>query len=117
LYKQHPEGPRAVQKLVDVLCEALKDSGDAAVKIDAADNLILFLHKIIKQSDDTIDQFYPVVCNAMNCISAQPEEIFRLFVRSFFSLRRLAEELSQLYGKDSVCDFAPSINSCCAACR
>jgi pyruvate,orthophosphate dikinase len=81
--------------------------GDAAVKIDAADNLILFLHKIIKQSDDTIDRFYPVVCSAMNCISTQPEEIFRLFVRSFFSLRRLAVELSQLYGNDSVRDFAP----------
>ena len=107
LYTAHPEGPEAVHRLVDILCEAMESDSDSAVKVDAADNLILFLQKIIKHSDDVFDRFYPVVCSALKFISDQPEEEFQLFVRSFFSIKRLAAELFQA-SKDAVKrDFQP----------
>ncbi len=92
LFKPHPEGPQAVHRLIDILCQALESDGTRAVKVDAADNLILFLHKIIKHSDTALDRFNTVLDNALDVIGKQPEAEFQLFVRSFFSIKRLARE-------------------------
>ena len=108
LFKAHPEGPQAVQKLIDILAEAIESSIDPSVGIDAADNLILFLQKIIKHADDTFERFYGPVCAALDFISNQPQEQFRLFVRSFFSIKRLANELLQTCNGFAALDLEPT---------
>ena len=45
IMKRHPQGPQAVQQLIELFCEALVSDTAQSLKIDAADNLILFLQK------------------------------------------------------------------------
>ena len=91
LLKNHPEGPKAAQLLGDIFMEALESNAVSDIKVDAADNLVLFLQKIIKDSGSEIKKFIPFVENTFNRIRNLPDALFDLFVRSYYQVNRLAE--------------------------
>lgn len=98
LFKPHPQGPQAVQRLIEIFEAALAADTDPAVKVDAADNLVLFLKTIAQTADDKLVRFQTTINQAFILIASQPDELFQLFIRSFFSLKRLAKELDAALG-------------------
>ncbi len=93
LFQKHPQGPEAADLLVTVFFDALESGGTRAVQTEAVDNLILFLHKIIKDAGAEIGVFKPVLDKAFEHIDNLPDKQFSLFVKSYYQLKRLAEDL------------------------
>jgi pyruvate, orthophosphate dikinase len=104
LFKQHPQGPPAVERLIEIFAMALAHDTPPGVKVDAADNLILFLQKITKSADGELPRFQTVITHAFKIIDGQPDNTFDLFVRSFFSLKRLAQDVASALEQPDV-DF------------
>lgn len=90
LCKAHDLGPEAARQLIDIFGQSLAADTAETVKIDAADNLIQFLQKIITDSNDQFHRFQAIVDETLDRIRLQPDDDFQLFVRSYFSLKRLA---------------------------
>lgn len=93
LFRSHPKGPEAVERLIRLFREALEADTDARVKVDAADNLIIYIEHILKGSEDAFDRFYPIVVDTFQWIRHLPIDDFERFVRSYFKLKRLARRL------------------------
>ncbi len=91
LLKSHPKGPEAARLLVDIFFETITSNANADIKADAIDNLILFLQKILKDSESKREKFVPVVDDTFQLIYNLSDEIFDLFVRSYYQINRLAE--------------------------
>jgi pyruvate,orthophosphate dikinase len=103
LFKDHDSGPEAVRQLIHIFCQALVSNSQNGVKVDAADTLILFLQKMTKSAGDQLDRFQRVIDDTLVFITSQPEEQFALFVRSYYSLKRVAGQLHQAHQKNG-CD-------------
>ncbi len=97
LFKDHARGPEAVRQLIHIFGQALESNAGQGVKIDAGDNLILFLQKIIKSADGQLNRFQPVIDHTLEFIAGRPDEIFTLFVHSYFSLKRVAVQQYQYH--------------------
>jgi len=95
LLKNHPKGPDAALLFVDIFTSAIESECPIPIKADAADNLLLFLQKIIKDSDKEIERFMPVINDSFHRIRNYKEEHFLLFVKSYYQLKKLAEALLQ----------------------
>lgn len=95
LFKSHPKGPEAADRIIGIYFEALESECPLPVKVDAADNLILFLQKIVKSTNADIGRFITTLNHTFEHITYQPDDIFELFVRSYYSLGRLAADLLQ----------------------
>jgi pyruvate,orthophosphate dikinase len=92
LLRKHPDGETAAIRFVDIFINALKeDKAGTDVKADAADNLLLFIQKIIKESGTEIKKFLPVTDDAFRRIIDLDDERFFLFVKSFYQMERLGE--------------------------
>lgn len=96
LFKSHPKGPEAVERIIGLFCEALEAETAAGVQVDATDNLILYLQNIIHKSGDDFGRFYPVVSDTFQFISNLPGEVFKRFVQSYYGLKRLAQSVYDL---------------------
>ncbi|MEA3428730.1 MAG: hypothetical protein U9Q84_05875, partial [Thermodesulfobacteriota bacterium] len=57
LLKNHPKGPDAAAILVNIFNDAIVSESKIEIRTDAADNLLLFLQKIIKDSGRDIKRF------------------------------------------------------------
>ncbi|MDM8552691.1 PEP/pyruvate-binding domain-containing protein [Desulfobacterales bacterium HSG2] len=93
LLKNHPKGGEAAALLTDVFIRAIENKKtDMEVKADAADNLLLFLQKIIKDADPGagIEKFLPVINDAFHQIENFDDEYFFLFVKSYYQIKKLA---------------------------
>jgi pyruvate, orthophosphate dikinase len=97
LFKDHDTGPDAVRQLIHIFCQALEGNSQNGVKVDAADTLILFLQKMTKAAGDQLHRFQPVIDELLEFITNRPEAQFTLFVRSYYSLKRVAGQLFQVY--------------------
>jgi pyruvate, orthophosphate dikinase len=64
------------------------------VKAEAADNLLLFLQKIIRDSGSDLEEFLPILDTAFRRIHDYDGETFQLFVWSYYQIRKLAQGLS-----------------------
>lgn len=93
LLKQHPKGEDASQLFADIFFEALNSSPAMDVKIEAIDNLLLFLQKVIQEADEDIDKFLPMLNRVFDRICNADDETFFYFVKSYYSIKRLAELL------------------------
>jgi pyruvate, orthophosphate dikinase len=89
LMRPHPQGAEAAERLIDIFFKALDAETATSVKVDAADNLIVFLEKIIKTVDSRYIDFEPLIRRAFERIHLLPDKRFELFVRSFYGLKRL----------------------------
>jgi len=95
LLKNHPKGPDAALLFIDIFTSAIESECSIPIKVNAADNILLFLQKIIKDSDKEIEKFIPVINNSFYYIRNYKKEYFLLFVKSYYHIKRLAEALLQ----------------------
>lgn len=93
LLKTHARGPEGAALLLDIFFNVLEESSDAEIQSDAADNLLLFLNKIVKDADADLPRFLGMVDLALLRIHDYPDPIFSLIARSYYSIKRLAESL------------------------
>jgi len=93
LLKTHGRGPEGAALLLDIFFNVLEESGDAEIQSDAADNLLLFLNKIVKDADADLPRFLGMVDLALLRIHDYPDPVFSLIARSYYSIKRLAESL------------------------
>ena len=91
LIKSHEEGPGAAQLYIDIYLRAIESTRDTDVCVDAVDNLMLFLLKIVKESGEAFDRFAPVLDGAFQSIRRYDSPVFMLFLKSYYQLNRLGE--------------------------
>ncbi len=91
LLKAHPQGPDAARCFVEILSEAIVAECTASTRMDAVDNLLLFIQKLLKDSGDALDRFSAVLQHAFRLIHNYPDDVFFLFVKSHYQLKRLGE--------------------------
>ncbi|MFP4087251.1 MAG: PEP/pyruvate-binding domain-containing protein [Desulfobacteraceae bacterium] len=90
--RTHPQGPEAARLYADIFFQALESAKTEAVKRDAADNLLFFLQHIIRNADDSLPDFSPLLDYGFDRIRQYPEEIFHLFVTSFYQITAMARD-------------------------
>ena len=93
LLKNHPKGPDAAAILVNIFHDAILSESKVEVRADAADNLLLFLQKIIKDSGPEIKRFMPVIDSSFDSIRNYKKDSFFLFVKSFYQIKKLAKAI------------------------
>ncbi|MFH1933788.1 MAG: PEP/pyruvate-binding domain-containing protein [Pseudomonadota bacterium] len=93
--KTHPKGPEAARLYVDIFFQAINTSRNESVRLNAVDNLLVFIQKLIKDSGGELFRFLGVLDYAFEQIRQYPEETFFLFVKSFYQLDKLGRIYSQ----------------------
>ena len=91
LIKNHLKGPAAANLLIGIFFDAVESDAEMDVKVDAIDNLQLFLQKVVRDSDSDLKTFLPCIDSAFVRIAHLPDDIFALFTRSYYQINRLAE--------------------------
>ncbi len=92
LLKAHDQGPEAATLFVNIFLAAIKSAKKTAVKCDATDNFLLFISKIIKDSEKEYDRFKPVLDISFQEILDQPDDYFSFFAKSYYKIKRIAED-------------------------
>ncbi|MBN1930389.1 MAG: pyruvate, phosphate dikinase [Desulfobacterales bacterium] len=93
LLKNHPKGHEAAYLFIEIFTHAIDSAADMEVKADAADNIIIFLQKIINEAGPDLENFLPILDQSFDRIRNYEERYFFLFVKSFYPIKRLAEVL------------------------
>jgi len=93
LYKPHPDGEAALALFIDIFTASFESDSSLKIKTGAADNLMLFLQHIVKESDQEIKRLLPVIEKALKRIEAYEEKEFYFFVRSYYQPDKIAESL------------------------
>jgi len=93
LYKGHPKGDKALKLFVDIFLESFEADSTLKVKTSAADNLMLFLQHIIKESEQELDRFLPVIEKTIVKIESYEDKEFYFFVRSYYQPDKIAKNL------------------------
>jgi pyruvate,orthophosphate dikinase len=108
LIKHHSNGPNAAKLYLDIFADCIDSECNEHAKAEAADNLLLLLIKIIKDADECIAIFCPVLNDTFERIKGYDNEIFFLFVKSFYQIKRLAITLMR-YGSEHDLTLTPII--------
>ena len=90
LLKVHPKGNEAAKILADVFMDAIREPNVKEVNQDGADNLLVYLQKIIKDSNGNLPDFIPVIEYTFKRIGSMNEKHFSLFVKSFYQINKTA---------------------------
>jgi pyruvate,orthophosphate dikinase len=93
LLKIHHKGPEAAKLLVDIFILAIDSESGIEVRAEAVDNFLLFIQKVIKESEDDFKRFKPIVDDAFDRIRNYAGDDFFLFVKSYYQIRKLARTL------------------------
>jgi len=93
VFKNHPRGDIGAKRFIEVFLTAIGQENDPSVRPDAADNLLLYLQKILKEAGPEMPRFQAVVQEAFREIRCLDTEPFFLFVKSYYSLKKHAELL------------------------
>jgi pyruvate,orthophosphate dikinase len=104
LIKSHAEGPRAARLYIDIYLRAIESTRYTDVCVDAVDNLMLFLLKMVKESGEAFDRFMPVLDSAFQNIRRYDGPTFMLFLKSYYQLNRLGEA-ALIHGDDKLTRF------------
>ncbi|MBI9086362.1 MAG: pyruvate, phosphate dikinase [Desulfobacterales bacterium] len=91
LIGRHDRGVEAAGVFVDILSDAITCNTTPAIRAEAADNLLLFLQKMLKDAGDALERFLPLIDATFDRIRLYPAEPFFLFVKSFYQIKRMAE--------------------------
>ncbi len=109
LLKSHDQGPDAARLFVTIFLKAIDSANKPQVQCDAADNFLLFISKIIKDSEKMFGQFKPVLDEAFQEICNQPDDLFGFFAKSYYKLNRIATDF--LVADNDLTSGFQSINS------
>ncbi len=101
LYRQHPDGERALTLFVDIFLESFESDASLKIKTGAADNLMLFLQHIVKESDQDLDRFLAIIEKALLKIESYKDKDFYFFVRSYYQPDKIAENILGRINKDA----------------
>ncbi|SDU45691.1 pyruvate, orthophosphate dikinase [Desulfobacula phenolica] len=93
LYKSHPDGGKALDLFVDIFLDSFESDSPLCLKTRAADNLMLFLQHIVKESDHDFDLFLHVIEKAVQKIESYEGRDFYFFVRSYYQPDKIAKAL------------------------
>lgn len=93
LFRDHPQGHVGVGVYIDIFLDALLSSKDMAVKTDAADNLLLYIQKIIRESGSEFPRFAPIIDDAFDRMFNLDDTAFDFFVKSYYSLNQAGDVL------------------------
>ena len=93
LLKSHPKGPEAARIYIDVFMEALENSSDEQVKTDAADNLLLYLQAVVRESGDRFPDFMTLLDYSFGLVHDCNESDFILFVKSYYQINKVARTI------------------------
>ncbi|MEE4356502.1 MAG: PEP/pyruvate-binding domain-containing protein [Desulfococcaceae bacterium] len=105
LLRNHPSGPEAAELFADIFINVIESAQETELQRDAADNLLLFLQKIIRESGSSrIGLFLPVLNTVFRRIRNFDDRIFFLFVSSYYRMEKAAADLMN-YGEGEVADF------------
>ncbi|MCK5350065.1 MAG: pyruvate, phosphate dikinase, partial [Desulfobacula sp.] len=103
LYKGHPKGDKALELFVDIFLASFESDSNSKVKTSAADNLMLFLQHIVKESELELGRFLPVIEKAALKIESYKGKDFYFFVRSYYQPDKIAKNLlSCLKGDEAI---------------
>ncbi len=94
----HPKGPSGARIYADIFFQALLSSDDEEVRARAADNLLLFVQRLIKFGSDAGPEFSPVVEEIFQKIVGLSDQLLFLFVKSFYRLEKIAHALLENWG-------------------
>jgi len=104
--KAHLRGPEAARLYADIFFQAVESARTWDVKRDAADNLLFFIQHIVRNAEDDLSSFSPLLTYVFDRIRQCPEDIFHLFVTSFYQLTSLAGDvLNTLRSQETVADI------------
>jgi len=101
--KDHPSGLAAAGIYFDTFFQAIESSVNEDVQINATDNLLLFIQRIIKDANTDLPRFLPVLAKTFDQISTYPDEIFFLFLKSFYQLSKIGQSYSRKVSEDADC--------------
>ncbi|MFH2091642.1 MAG: PEP/pyruvate-binding domain-containing protein [Pseudomonadota bacterium] len=93
LYKPHDAGQQALILFVDVFATAFEADVNQTVKSTAADNLMLFLQHVVKESGDELPRFLKVIETALERICTYETDAFYQFVRSYYQPDKMTKNL------------------------
>lgn len=96
----HPKGPEGAKIFVDIFFDAINISTDADVRSDSADNLLLFMQKIIRDSGDELPRFLTALEYSFEQINTLDEKEFLIFVKSFYQISKLGKSIHDKLEKD-----------------
>jgi len=91
IFKEHAQGPEGARLFMEIYFEALASSGREKIQAEAIDNLLVYFLQIINESGSELRGFSPVLDYGLKRLTELPEDTFILVVRSFYSIKSLAE--------------------------
>lgn len=106
LLQEENEGIKAAQCFVKIFIDVINESQDREIQTDAADNLLLFLLKLLQSQRDAGIFFQDVFQDASLKILKTDDTRFFLFVKSYFSLAKIMRTLAEHF-KTSEADSIP----------
>jgi len=101
ILKTHPDGPEAAGLYVDIFFQAIDSSVNEDVRVNATDNLLLFIQRIIKDAGTDLPRFLQVLDRTFDQIRSYPDETFFLFIKSFYQLNKIGKSYSQAVSPES----------------
>ncbi|MBW2028122.1 MAG: pyruvate, phosphate dikinase [Deltaproteobacteria bacterium] len=105
LLNSHPRGPEAAMLFLDIFLEAIEGTQGDQTGAEAADSLVRYFQKILKNAGKELPRFVPVLNYGFERILSQDEKTFFLFVKSFYQLNRVARDLGEKAPPGT--DFSP----------
>lgn len=93
MLKNHPHGHKGAGIYLEIFLSVVESSTSKDLKTSAANNFLLFLHKIFSDSGPEIRRFMPVLGNSIIRLSRFDDDLFFLFVKSYYQVNKLAEVL------------------------
>ncbi|OPX40685.1 MAG: hypothetical protein B1H13_06145, partial [Desulfobacteraceae bacterium 4484_190.3] len=89
--KNNPQGPDGARTYFDIFFEAVRDAKERSIQTEAADDILLFFLKILKEADIKPKGFLPLLHDCLRQIAQCDDDVFSLFATSFYQMNRLGE--------------------------
>ncbi|WP_022666297.1 PEP/pyruvate-binding domain-containing protein [Desulfospira joergensenii] len=89
LYKSHEKGKDALALFAQMQISAFESKTEPRIRSDAADNLMLLMHHMAKESGQNLDRFLPVIETFLNRVSSYEDRDFKFFMGSYYQPDRL----------------------------
>ena len=106
LFKNHPDGPEAIDLFVEIFEKSVKNESNPELCTEGVDAMLMFLQKVLKEAEQNIPRFMPVVNRIFLDLAKYPQEDFLLFAKSFYPISKNGE-LVLKYVPEYDLDLAP----------
>ena len=90
LFKGDINGDKALTLFVDIYLNAFKSGSSLKIKTDSANNLMLFLQHICKNSENELNRFIPVIEESFLKIGSFKNDEIYFFVTSYYQADKIA---------------------------